>query len=426
MLFTLVRSAGRFALNCFFKQIQLRGAPLVEQGPLLIVANHPNFALDSLLIGAAFKRQLHFVAKGSLFRGTLLTWLLRELHVLPIYRRQDNPDELVKNVGAMSAVVDRLLAGGAVLIFPEGVSLGERRLLELKTGSARMAFQAEEARDFKLGLKIQPIGITYANLCDFKSSVTLQVGEPIVVTRYEAEYRSDAVRAVELLTQALEQELRKVSVDVADPSDHLLAEHLAALYRSQGKGESDFQRFSEIARHIQLLGPRYPERRKSLLSKLESYQAVRELFALEGDEPLQPKREMFFTYYRLPLVLVGLGLFFIPYRLVDWIVQKRATMPVQQASYKFAFGALLFLLWTFALSVIVTLLLGCLSCFVIAVLFLIFLALHTNRYYHQAQAYLLCALWPGSRTPLQVLSTLSNELIRECEELRQEVVAESR
>ncbi len=142
-------------LNQFFSEIRYKGAVKQEEGPLLVVINHPNLALDSMLIAKSYKRDLWFLAKSTLFANPLLSKFFDSCHMIPVYRKQDSHDGQINNSDTFAKVVDILCQGKAVGIFPEGVSLGERKIGPLKTGAARIAFQAEEAKNFSMGLKIQ-------------------------------------------------------------------------------------------------------------------------------------------------------------------------------------------------------------------------------------------------------------------------------
>src|SRR5690606_33146558 len=112
-------------------------------------------------------------------------------HMVPVYRRQDDPAEVGKNSEMFAQVAAGLLDGRAIAIFPEGVSLGLRRLSPMKTGAARIALQTESEANFSAGLRIQPIGITYADMREFQTTVTVYAGAPIEVQSYKERYLAD-------------------------------------------------------------------------------------------------------------------------------------------------------------------------------------------------------------------------------------------
>ena len=93
-----------------------------------------------------------------------------------------------KNEQSFDAVCTRLASGAAVLIFPEGVSLGTRTLEPMRSGAARIALQAEAQKSPALGLSIQAAGLIYSDMPVFGSQVTVHLGEPFELTEYSALY----------------------------------------------------------------------------------------------------------------------------------------------------------------------------------------------------------------------------------------------
>ena len=56
-----------------------------RKGPALLLTNHQSF-LDPWLIGIALYRQIHFVARESLFRGGFVQYVLERTNAFPIKR----------------------------------------------------------------------------------------------------------------------------------------------------------------------------------------------------------------------------------------------------------------------------------------------------------------------------------------------------
>ena len=79
-----------------------------------------------------------------------------------VYRREDDPEATHRNDQMFRSAVDVLHGGDAIQIYPEGRSHSEAHLVAFRTGTARIALQAEEGADWGLGLSIVPVGITYA------------------------------------------------------------------------------------------------------------------------------------------------------------------------------------------------------------------------------------------------------------------------
>jgi glycerol-3-phosphate O-acyltransferase/dihydroxyacetone phosphate acyltransferase len=134
------------------------------------------------------------------------------------------------------AVFDRLSAGGAVGIFPEGGSHDRTELLPLKAGVAIMALGALAAAPDS-GLKIIPCGMNYFHAHKFRSRAVIEFGNPIevppeLVEMYKKGERREAVgKLLEIVYQAL------VAVTVTSPDYDTLMLIQAArrLYNPTGK-----------------------------------------------------------------------------------------------------------------------------------------------------------------------------------------------
>src|SRR5574342_102961 len=84
-----VRLVARFWLWFFFKAVDVRHPEWVPRGgPVLLCINHPNNLIDSLVVGTAVERKVHYLATAALFRNHLMARFLRACGALPVYRKQ--------------------------------------------------------------------------------------------------------------------------------------------------------------------------------------------------------------------------------------------------------------------------------------------------------------------------------------------------
>ena len=93
-----------------YYRLSLAGERVPSTGPVLLVANHPNSLLDLLLVAAAARRPVRFLANAPLFTDAKIGWLVRASGAIPVYRRVDNPEARSGNVDMFRAV-HRELAG---------------------------------------------------------------------------------------------------------------------------------------------------------------------------------------------------------------------------------------------------------------------------------------------------------------------------
>ena len=126
--------------------------------------------MDPLLVASLAEQRIGFVANAGLFTNRLLRPFLRYFHAIPIYRKKDvAPGEKRDNAEAFSKCHEYLATGGTFLIFPEGSSLYELNLREIKTGTARIALSYEASKGFAGGLRILPVALDYSDAIQFRS-----------------------------------------------------------------------------------------------------------------------------------------------------------------------------------------------------------------------------------------------------------------
>lgn len=98
-----------------------------KQGGILLVSNHVSL-LDTVIIGAATDRELHFMGADDFYRIPFLGWLLTKFNGFPVKR--GTPDRQ-----ALKKALSCLQAGKALLIFPEGTRSPDGTLGEMKKGA---------------------------------------------------------------------------------------------------------------------------------------------------------------------------------------------------------------------------------------------------------------------------------------------------
>ena len=101
---------------------------IASTGGALLVTNHQSF-LDPWLIGIAIKRQIHYMARDSLFQGGLTQWMMESTNTFPIRRgRADST--------AVREAIARLNKGYLVNIFPEATRTSDGTIGPIAAGVA--------------------------------------------------------------------------------------------------------------------------------------------------------------------------------------------------------------------------------------------------------------------------------------------------
>ena len=183
------------------------GGIVPREGPVLVVANHPNSLLDPVILGLAVGRPIRLLAKAPLFAMPVVGAMLRGLGMVPMYRGSDDAKQVAKNVESLAAAARQLAEGGVMGIFPEGKSHDATQLALVRSGAARLAMQAVAAG--AQGLRVLPVGINYECKERFRSAVWVKVGRPINATRWLAMHAGDEHKAMRTLTQEIDGRLRR-------------------------------------------------------------------------------------------------------------------------------------------------------------------------------------------------------------------------
>ncbi len=306
-----------------------RGIP---EGPVLIIANHPNSAMDGLVVMRIANRRVRPLAKAALFEHALIGHVLRGLGALPVYRPQDFPGETWRNESTFRAAVAALEQKEAVLVFPEGLSHSEAQLGKMKTGAARIALEAEEAADWQLKLRVVPVGLTYHRKHAFRGRVAVAVGRPIEVGSWREMRQGDEWAAVESLTAAMREALEKVTLNLRTREDRILLEAAESLYATEkglakpGARPGLAPRMSRLQRFAEALAWLYvtePERYQKLSDSVLGYRnQLHALGVREGELPerFQPTGVARYLLYHgallligLPLAILGTLVWYVPY-----------------------------------------------------------------------------------------------------------------
>ena len=323
-----------------FYRVDRHGPPLPD-GPLIVAANHPNSLVDAMLIFRCSDRITRPLGRAPLFDRFLLGPMLRALGGIPVHRREDDPEAMHRNEEMFRSAVDVLHGGGAIQIYPEGKSHSEARLAEFRTGTARIALQAEEAADWGLGLSIAPVGITYAAKELARTEVAVRFGKAFGCADLKEAYREDPVAAGRRLTERIEQGIRRQTLNFERHRDRILVEVAEQLYvresrwvpwRVRERLGTRFPRLQRFARGLEWIRAAHPEAHRRLIEQVERYAALsEELHAGEGDVP---RRYRFLPVARyvlargtlltlgLPLAIAGLLLWVPVARLPGFVVRR--------------------------------------------------------------------------------------------------------
>lgn len=339
MLYQFFKIIFELTLKIFFKKIKINQAQHISsKGPIIVVANHPNTFMDPLLIGTLFKQPLFFLAKSTVFNSPVAKWLFKKLNMIPVYRKKDVADNSLKNEETFEKCYEALAQKITLLIFPEGISVHERKLQQIKTGTARIALGAEAQNDFQLGITILPIGLNYSDPKRFRSEVFIAVAAPIQVSDFQSLYQTDPNKAVLALTDKVKTALEAQVIITQNVEEDNFVKHVEMLYKnklfkdfnlSTKEVDQDFIVTKEIIKAVHFIQEKDPEKIIHLKKETKAYfQALTKLGltdqALENNHPNLLKhlfQSLSILLLGFPIYLYGLIFNYIPYILPSQIAK---------------------------------------------------------------------------------------------------------
>src|SRR5262245_47329716 len=95
-------------------------------GPVILASNHASI-LDPPLVGSGIHRGINYLARESLFRFPVVGWVLRKWDAVPVDRDGGG-------ASGLRIILDRLLAGGGIILFPEGTRTADGNLQPARSG----------------------------------------------------------------------------------------------------------------------------------------------------------------------------------------------------------------------------------------------------------------------------------------------------
>jgi len=186
-----------------FGRLRVSGRDNVPKtGAFLYCPNHLSDS-DPPTVFVSLPRPAWFVGKSELFEeGKVLSWIIRNLHAIPIKR--DSPDR-----GALRKIEEKLKLGKPVVIFPEGRCAQDGKLQKIQPGAAMIALRTN--------VPIVPVGVMHTNeLMPYgdtkprraKHPVTVEFGKPIYPSDFAHLMKGEAMEAI---TRKLTEELARLT-----------------------------------------------------------------------------------------------------------------------------------------------------------------------------------------------------------------------
>ena len=233
LLYTLLKPYVDFVTRIYFRTKSINYDKIPKDDIIIFAPNHQNTLMDALAILATIKTEPVFLARADIFKKKTINKILTFLKILPIYRIRDGKDSLKNNEAIFQKTIDVLKNRNGLIILPEGSHAGIRKLRTLKKGISRIVFEAEEANDFKLNIKIVPIGLDWSNYINFRSRLFVNYGDSINVSDYYEEYKKHPPRGMNLLRERIATELKKYMIHIENDEYYEMFDSIRYIYIPQ-------------------------------------------------------------------------------------------------------------------------------------------------------------------------------------------------
>jgi glycerol-3-phosphate O-acyltransferase / dihydroxyacetone phosphate acyltransferase len=342
-----LRRIFRSLVHLYFRRVEVVGLrPGVDVGGRVFVANHTNALIDPILVLVDAPCDVSPLAKSTLWRIPGLRWLLDSADAVPVVRRRDDPSKASGSNDAMfEKVAEHLGVGGNILVFPEGTSHNEPKLLRLKTGAARMIELA--SRRGGLDLTFQAVGLEFDDRATFRSRAVVAYGP---VRRVDA-LGATGEALVQALTTKMAEDLASLVVEGETWEERRLVLRVSELLRSEDPSLG-FAAAVEIAQGVErardALRRADPSRIEEVRSAVDAYFAALEEVAVGDDLFREPPRLSLPTRVLmlslLPLAPFGLLLYSLPYQLPR-LVARRSREEDVHSTLKLATGLVAYPVW---------------------------------------------------------------------------------
>ncbi len=348
-VYYVLKLVVRLSIRAFYSAIEIIDSSRLDfDNPCIVVSNHPSTLMDPLNTAAHVKRKIvFFLAKASLFRTPFTNWLFNTFYCIPVERYQDTNGRPPHNQEAFRRSATHLLQGGCLYIAPEGTSWPERRLYPIKTGTARIAFQAMQRSKWRLPLTILPVGLNYSDPRKGRATLIIHVGKPIEVKRYREEYDIDPFDAVHELTDKIRQRLASLIINTRNDDEDLLLRRLEILHQNQHNPSPAGHHFwaQAMLDELRHMAKSTPDLYEALRRKVAHYfhlLAHYKLWDAGVCMRRMRKRDLTFVVLGFPLWLFGKLNNFLPAHLPAWVNARFNRDPAYDSTFKYLTGLVVF------------------------------------------------------------------------------------
>jgi len=275
-----------FMFKSAYRRMEYHGKEKIPQdGAIIYAPNHTNTLMDPLAVLALDKQAKVFVARADVFKKPVILKMLTFFKMLPINRIRDGRNSLAKNEEINGIVVGVLKDKVPFCILPEGTHRTKHSLMPLQKGIFRIALQANDTFGNEMPVYIVPVGIEFGHFFRYRSSLLVQMGEPINVTQFVKNHpEQNVTQQINELREELAEKLKEVILQIPDDANYnatLELSHLCSKEQQRKlklKGNSLINRFitaKETIKDVESSLKSNPQETQILLDKADDFSRQR-------------------------------------------------------------------------------------------------------------------------------------------------------
>jgi 1-acyl-sn-glycerol-3-phosphate acyltransferase len=336
--YSILKPYVDFVTKLYFKTKVHNFKNVPKDEIIIFTPNHQNALMDALAVLANINTEPIFLARADIFKKKSIAKILTFLRILPIYRIRDGKENLGNNEAIFKKTISILKNKNGLVILPEGTHGGLRKLKTLKKGISRIVFEAEEANNFNLNIKIIPVGLDWSNYINFRSKLFVNFGEPINVSEFYDEYKKNPPRGMNLLRERVAEELKKYIIHIESDEFYDMINNIRYIYLPQmsvrmgfknAKQPNQFYAQKEIINKLNGFIESNYEGTKILAEKTARYSELIQKLNFRNWIIQKPKYSTFGIFFQsilmiivLPFYIIGGIINYLPYKTPVWLTKK--------------------------------------------------------------------------------------------------------
>ncbi|MBR9923104.1 MAG: hypothetical protein GYB31_19930 [Bacteroidetes bacterium] len=356
MLYYWLKFPIRMGFITYCRKVFMVGEDeLPKDVPIVYASNHPTAFLDPILPAAFLDKAVWFALRGDSFSSKTAKFFLNQVHCVPFFRFGDGFQSLRQNAATFKFIY-KLLAGGKFnfLIMAEGRHGYRKKLKPIQKGTANIAFGAWKKHKLD-DIAIVPTAINFTDSHQFRSWLTLKYVDAIHIKDYAGLYEEDPRKAVEAVTEELEERLRKNVVHIEYDADEPYVNQLLDIERNNARMpvfpvvSKDSSMLKKEIRIADVVNSMDQTDKEEMFELMDAYNAGLEKNKLSDLGLAQPNRYNLFNSILLLLglvpYLVGYALNWPPFKICYKLADRMANKIEFHASLRLALGLFVIPAW---------------------------------------------------------------------------------